>query len=216
MRTFYGKYFTLAAIIAMCVLMLSGAFPGLATTLADVEKSTTMKTNSPMDKAPDVITLQKGETVIRDEHIRIDLNGKWELTDKGTIGDNKKPGAAWDGAYTVTVPSSIASAMYEAGVIGDPMYGMNDADAKALGERTWFYRKTFTYNGTGKKVMLCFDGVADRCNIYLNGEKIGDHQGMFGGPYIDISDSIAQGQNTLVVMLQPVLHYSQTVVFNCS
>ncbi len=216
MRTFYKKYLTLAAMLAMCLLLSPGVFPGWAQTLADVEQSTTMKTSSPMDKTPEVIRLQKGETVIRTEQEIIDLNGSWELTDQGTAAVNSRPDAAWNGAYTVSVPSSISTALHEAGVIEDPMYGRNDAEAKALGEKTWFYRKTFTYNGSGENVRLCFDGVADRCRVYLNGENVGSHQGMFGGPYLDVTDYIVQGKNTLVVMLQPVLPYTQTVVFNCS
>ena len=166
----------------MCLLLSPGVFPGWAQTLADVEQSTTMKTSSPMDKTPEVIRLQKGETVIRTEQEIIDLNGSWELTDQGTAAVNSRPDAAWNGAYTVSVPSSISTALHEAGVIEDPMYGRNDAEAKALGEKTWFYRKTFTYNGSGENVRLCFDGVADRCRVYLNGENVGSHQGMFGGP----------------------------------
>ena len=106
--------------------------------------------------------------------------------------------------------------MQEAGAIEDPMYGRNDAAAKALGERNWYYRKTFSYGGPGESVRLCFDGVADRCRIYLNGEEIGSHQGMFGGPYLDVTEYVVQGENTLVVMLLPVLPYTETVVFNCS
>ncbi len=216
MRRFYRKYFTMAAMTALCLLLSLGAFAGWAQTLSDVEQSTTMKASSPMDKEPIVIGLQKGETVVRREPERIDLNGAWELTDQGSAEENSRPDAAWAGAYTVSVPSSISSALQEAGAIEDPMYGRNDAAAKALGERNWYYRKTFSYGGPGESVRLCFDGVADRCRIYLNGEEIGSHQGMFGGPYLDVTEYVVQGENTLVVMLLPVLPYTETVVFNCS
>lgn len=76
------------------------------------------------------------------------------------------------------------------------MYGRNDAAAKALGERNWYYRKTFSYGGPGESVRLCFDGVADRCRIYLNGEEIGSHQGMFGGPIPWTSRSMSFREKT--------------------
>lgn len=61
-----------------------------------------------------------------------------------------------------------------------------------------------------------FKGVADRCEVYLNGEKIGEHQGMFGGPTVDITNKVKSGDNELIVMLKPVIDFNHTVVFNCS
>ena len=53
---------------------------------------------------------------------------------------------------------------------------------------------------------LYFHGVADRCDVYLNGKRISSHQGMFGGPKVDVTDSIKIGQNELAVVLKLILH----------
>ena len=184
-----------------------------ARSMAEAERKSYMQTDSPMDGEPELITLSKGSGEAAGAGattgFSLTLDGSdWLLTDKGR--DN------WSGAYTVSVPSSISGALFKAGVIGDPTVGRNDAAAKELGTRDWYYKKTFNYSGSGKNVFLCFDGVADRMEVFLNGKKVGEHQGMFGGPYIDVSGQIKAGDNELIVRLLPVLNYTKTVVFNCS
>lgn len=122
----------------------------------------------------------------------------------------------WPDGVPAKVPGSIYTALFEAGVIPDPYVGRNDALAMEESQRAWFCKRTFSYSGSGKRVMLQFDGVCDRCEIYLNGTFLGTHQGMFGGPFFDVSHVIRQGENTLLVYLLPAIHFNNTVVFNCS
>ena len=202
-----------AAVLAACILSLLCIGVAYARNMAETERLKSMKTDSPMDGVPEVISLTKGENeaagAASSAGYKLTLDGSdWLLTDKGA--------GNWSKATKVTVPSSISGALFEAGVIKDPTVGRNDAAAKALGTRDWYYKKTFNYSGSGRNVFLCFDGVADRMEVTLNGKKVGSHQGMFGGPYIDVSDTIKSGENELVVRLRPVLDYTQTVVFNCS
>ena len=183
-----------------------------AKSMADAERLGTMKTESPMDKKPEVITVAKGANEAAGAEatcgFQLLLDGDdWLLSPKKD---------SWKDAYTVSVPSSISGALFKAGAIEDPVVGRNDAAAKALGKQSWYYKKVFNYTGSGSNVYLCFDGVADRMEVTLNGEKVGTHQGMFGGPYIDVSNVIKKGENTLVVYLKSVVDYTQTVVFNCS
>lgn len=200
-------------ICIMFILCLSFTFTAVTVlgnnSMADSERKTSMKTTSPMDKKPEIIKVSEGEGEKAAAAYELVLDGDdWLL--------NSKSKNDWDGAYKISVPSSISGALAEIGEIKDPTVGLNDAAAKKLGEKDWYYKKTFTYNGSGKRVRLCFDGVADRMSVTLNGTKVGSHQGMFGGPYIDVTDYIVKGENTLIVHLQPVLAYQNTVVFNCS
>ena len=199
--------------LAICFMLLLSTGIAYARSMADQERKVYMETDSPMDKKPELISVSKGGNEAHGagetSGYSIILDGSdWLLNDDGLNN--------WSKAYTVSVPSSISGALYKAGVIKDPTVGRNDAAAKALGEKNWYCKKTFNYSGTGKNVYLCFDGVADRIDVYLNGKKVGSHQGMFGGPYIDVTDVIKQGSNDLVVHLKPVINYTKTVVFNCS
>lgn len=109
---------------------------------------------------------------------------------------------AWQDAIPAPVPGSVHTALYENGVIPDPFDAQNDAVANAQSQKTWWYRTTFSYNGTGEAVRLNFEGVCDRADFWLNGIQIGEHQGMFGGPYLDVTQAVRQGENELVVPAQ--------------
>jgi len=122
----------------------------------------------------------------------------------------------WEDAIEAKVPGSIHTALYEAGVIEDPYYQMNDAAANAQSQKTWWLKTAFEYDGNGTNVSLNFDGVCDRADFWLNGQPLGNHQGMFGGPYLDVSQQIRQGENELVVRLNPAISYRNTVIFNCT
>ena len=207
-----------AACLILTAVFLASYGSGIAAvakSMQDVEQSTTMKTASPMDAQPDLITLQQGDAVetAQNEYV-LSLDGQWEMTSSGTEKGNLTN--AWTNVNQVQVPGSISLALWKAGAIEDPYYGKNDAVAREQGQKTWYLRKNFTYNGSGERVQLAFEGVADRCKVYLNGTEVGSHQGMFGGPYIDITSHVKKGENTLMVVLYPVLDYGQTVVFNCS
>ena len=205
----------LALALTVCV---SAGVAGLGTlavfarSMAEAERLSTMVTDSPMDKTPEVITVTEGANEAAGAGpscgYSLLLDGDdWLLTSTKN---------EWGKATTVSVPSSLSTALFKAGKLGDPTVGRNDAAAKELGNRTWYFRKTFNYNGSGKNVYLCFDGVADRMEAYINGTKVGSHQGMFGGPYIDVSEYLKKGENELVVQLKAVIDYTRTVVFNCS
>ena len=81
--------------------------------------------------------------------------------------------------YDAKVPGSVHSAMYEAGVIPDPYKGLNDKYAQELSMQEWWYEKEFKYEGRKENVFLVFEGIADRCEIYLNDVFMCFHQGMF-------------------------------------
>ena len=145
----------------------------------------------------------------------VELDGVWKMTGSGSISKLKN-GEGWESAINAAVPGSIYTALTEAGVIDDPYLKDNMKDANKYSQKNWYLLRKFNYSGSGKNVRLYFDGVCNVSDFYLNGEKIGSHEGMFGGPYIDVTNNIRQGENTLVVHLKPAKDYTQTVVFNCN
>ena len=70
-----------------------------------------------------------------------------------------------------------------------------------------------------------FNGVAVHCTVWLNGVKLGEHEGMFGGPEFDIA-TLLRDENELIVRLDPAptgppwfaptanTGWKKTVVFN--
>lgn len=75
--------------------------------------------------------------------------------------------------------------------------------------------KTFSLpsDWQNKRIELRFEGVDYRATFWLNGYRLGQHEGMFGGPSYDVTDLIYTGgeENVLTVCLDPApLNYEDT------
>jgi exo-1,4-beta-D-glucosaminidase len=124
--------------------------------------------------------------------------------------------------YRATVPSTVVGALVERGVYRDPFFGMNlrslpgmsysigqnfvhlPMDSTSPFAKPWWYRTTFTVSrARGKHVLLQFDGINYRANVWLNGERLADST-QVAGTYrryeLDVSDALAKsGRNALAV-----------------
>jgi hypothetical protein len=70
------------------------------------------------------------------------------------------------------------------------------------GRATAFYRTTFEVKSSdfkSKTSWVCFSGVDYKCDVYLNNNYIGSHEGFFSPFEFDVSQYIKAGANTLTV-----------------
>lgn len=126
------------------------------------------------------------------------LDGKWNVIidwyDTGNataISSNKQPVGAtefaefsFDNSQTLNVP-------------GD--WNSQRAELKYY-EGTIWYKRDFTYvKKPGKHVFLNFGAVSHRSDVYLNGQKIGTHEGGFNSFNFEVTNQIKNGLNLLVV-----------------
>ena len=93
--------------------------------------------------------------------------------------------------------------MLNAGRIPDPYIGRNDEIAREESLKTWWLRRKFKRPGEASGERLVFGGICDACAIWLNGEKLGEHKGMFAELTYDVSEILVDGENTLIVRLDP-------------
>jgi beta-galactosidase/beta-glucuronidase len=121
-----------------------------------------------------------------------------------------------------TVPGTVQGALVAAGAIPDPL--LNDHTYAELTEHgvpeqwPWFFRRTrieeqewwyarrFTVPSRwqGRRLRLAFDGIDYTASVYLNGEPIARHTGMYGGPDVDVTALLRfTGENELVVRIDP-------------
>ncbi len=210
------------ALILAALMVLGAVVPitlprAQAMDLAEYEQKHYFRNeSSPMDAPPETVTLSDTEPpMLGETNTVLSLDGTWEAVFSGKMSD-LLVGRGWEDALDAAVPGSIYTALMDAGVIGDPYVGDNMKSANRYSSLNWYFRRTFTYHGAGERVELGFDGLCNVADVYLNGQKIASHEGMFGGPYVDVSDVIVQGENTVVVHLYPAKDYNSTVVFNCS
>ncbi len=135
----------------------------------------------------------------RKDSFHLDLNGKWSFTFENKKTD--EPDFNSD-TYIADIPKSTYLNLYEAGLLPHPYECTNSEKYLWVREKVWYYKKTFFVDRKlkGKYTVLCFDGLAYYSKIWLNGVLVGEHRGMFGGPFVSVGEIINfGGENRLIV-----------------
>ncbi len=108
------------------------------------------------------------------------------------------------------VPGDVYTDLYLAGEIDDPHFGRNMAKIKWVQEYEWWYNYGFniTEEMMGKDLKLVFEGVDYSCDVWLNDEYLGRHEGMYSSFEFDVTDIVDHKQphtpvNLLKVKLDP-------------
>ncbi|MEW5980067.1 MAG: sugar-binding domain-containing protein [Acidobacteriota bacterium] len=99
---------------------------------------------------------------------------------------------------TVTVPGEIA---LQLGLKGMDLYFQSKA-LTLINDREWWYRKRFQVDRSeeGKLLRLVFEGVDYFASVWLNGKKLGDHEGCYVPFSFDVSRILNYGgENVLAV-----------------
>ncbi len=107
--------------------------------------------------------------------------------------------------HKATLPASGYRCLYEAGILPDPYFGTNSKLYDWTDKKFWTFARTFSLPAhiAGKDIFLCFEGVSYFCRLTLNGREILTHEGMFGGPTVEISSFVHPGENLLSVEITP-------------
>ena len=133
------------------------------------------------------------------QHLALDRG--WELSWRDSaIADPRdlSAQAKWIGAQ---VPGSVQVSLFRAGELPNPYIGMNAKKYDWVLGKTWYYRKSFAVPAAakGQYAFLCFDGVDYYARIWLNGRELGRHEGMHGGPMVEVGSLLrADGPNELI------------------
>lgn len=189
--------------------------------LDEVDRISFHAAKSPLEMEGEIMkTISNTATKARPPH-SMSLSGNWLMVeDKGGSQPN------WSAAITAKVPGSVHQSLQAAGKIPDPTVGRNDSIAERQSYKSWWMKRTFNYNGSwNNDVKLMFGGIANVCTVYLNGTKLGSHEGMFGGPDFIVTKLLKKGQNELLVHLDAIpdpgntnpflSSWTKTVVANC-
>jgi beta-mannosidase len=133
----------------------------------------------------------------------ISLEGIWKLshTDKPIdfpeeLKTNKKD------PFDTEIPNSVQWSYFQAGKLPHPYVSLNYLQYKWITEKVWYYQKEIAIpeSARGNKMILCFDGIDYFSRVWLNDTLIGIHEGMFGGPVIDISKLARIGQTNKITV----------------
>jgi beta-mannosidase len=127
------------------------------------------------------------------EKVVLDLTGSWQmegvLPDEGVkkLFHNVHPDCG-----PGFVPGDVYTDLWRVGRIEDPHVGRNGQRAKWVMDYEWWYFKTFKVppEMQGKQIRLMFEGVDYECDVWLNGEALGNHQGAYSRFQFDITGKV--------------------------
>lgn len=138
--------------------------------------------------------------------------GAWMLQRASEVAeggeDVSAAGFSTDGWLPATVPGTVAGSYFNAGAIADIRC---DDDQLQLSESffngDFWYRDTFSLPDSfdGRRLILDFNGINWKADIYLNGSFIGLIDGAFMRGRFDVTDYIAK-DNCLAVLIRHNAH----------
>jgi beta-glucuronidase len=126
------------------------------------------------------------------------LNGEWKvIIDPTGVGD-------WKEIWQEKKPQKKTD-FVEYSFDGGPELKVPGDFNSQLCELTYFegivwYKKAFNYTiQKGERLFLYFGAVNYLADVYLNGEKLGSHEGGFTPFQFEITGKIREGENSLIV-----------------
>jgi len=140
----------------------------------------------------------------------ISANWKMQSYDKLTGMDEKlisQNGFDTKSWYEADVPGTVLGSLATHKVIEDPTFGINMKNMDPVQfQKPWWYRTTFniTADDLKKNVSLRFNGISNRADLWINGEKIVGSEN-FAGTYrmftFNINQFIKEGENTIALKI---------------
>jgi beta-mannosidase len=133
----------------------------------------------------------------------------WEL--RGFLGDDwqlhraqlharRDDGAEW---VPARVPGSVLADLVRAGRVPDPYVGRQSLLSEWVPQRTWVHRTRLVAPAGGERSFLEFDGIDHAASVYLDGERIARHEGMFVPLVVEVSGRLGRGEHSLSVVVDP-------------
>lgn len=132
----------------------------------------------------------------------IPLNGTWNISymdepilSTGELKNSKDP-------FETQIPNSVHWSYFKEGKLPHPYMSLNHLQYKWITGKVWYYQKEIDIPETakGNNVILCFDGIDYFSKVWFNDSLVGMHEGMFGGPIIDISSLVRIGKSNKITV----------------
>jgi len=137
------------------------------------------------------------------------LHAGWEFIERGA--DQKVVGTVHPEWLPAQVPGHVHLDLIANGVIADPFERMNELGCQWVDRADWVYRTTFEWEADPMlpRRILKFEGLDTICSIYLNDEKVAEHDNMFVGLEIEVTDKLKEGSNTLRIEFESAVRVGE-------
>lgn len=132
----------------------------------------------------------------------IDLSGIWELSHMDAPVSGTSDLKDRKDAFMTDIPNSVHWSYFKAGKLPHPYAHKNSTLYRWIEGKAWYYRKEVKIpsSARGSSVLLCFDGIDYFSKVWVNDSLAGVHEGMFGGPVVDITRFVNYGEPNRIVV----------------
>jgi beta-mannosidase len=137
------------------------------------------------------------------------LHSGWEFIERGA--ETRQIGTVRPDWLPAQVPGHVHLDLIAAGVIADPFVRMNELGCQWVDRADWVYRTTFEWQpseGLPRRV-LHFEGLDTVCAVFLNDEKVAEHDNMFIPLEIDVTERLREGQNSLRIEFESAVRVGE-------
>ncbi|MBQ4075451.1 MAG: hypothetical protein IJD39_09660 [Clostridia bacterium] len=141
----------------------------------------------------------------------ISLNGSWQMT-WCNIGEGNPENIKSFPSLPYIVPGDVHTPLIDAGLITEPLYGMNSLECRWVEEKEFWCEKVFTLSADDifSVMRLTFEGLDCTADVYVNGHYVGRHNNAFVEITWDIGVLLHPGKNTLLVRIDQGLNEAKT------
>ena len=127
---------------------------------------------------------------------------------EGALAAGRQLAERGQGWFPASVPGSVVHDLWRAGEIPDPYADRNSLAIEWVSQRAWLYRHAFSVpDGAlpdGARAWLRFEGLDFAAQLFLDGELLGRHEGMFTPFEIEVGERLQPGTaHDLAVVLEP-------------
>ncbi len=128
----------------------------------------------------------------------VSLDGQWDFAyDPKGEGEKKGYSEGFEKQFGITVPFAAECAAS----------GLGKEEACSS---VWYARKfTLTKAQTKKRCLVNFDGVDYTAKVWVNGNFVGTHSGGYARFTFDVTDSVREGENLIVVKAEDCFDVTQ-------
>lgn len=140
----------------------------------------------------------------------ISLNGTWQFA---WCDIGKKDPALFEklDKLPYQVPGDVHTPLIEAGLIQEPLQGMNSLDCRWMEEKAYLCQRFFTLREEDMAPTMCltFEGLDTTAYVFLNGYLVGQHNNAFVEITWNVRPLLHPGENTLLVRIDQGLAEAQ-------
>ena len=141
----------------------------------------------------------------------ISLGGTWRMHWRD-VGTGQLGAAPESPVLDYTVPGDVHTPLIDAGLIPEPLEGLNSLDCRWVEEKEFWCERVFTLaeDDLAPVMLLTFEGLDTTADVYLNGQRVGRHNNAFVEVTWDVAPLLRAGENRLTVRIDQGLKEAQT------